>query len=44
MWRVLNTNQVSGIAAALFAIAVAAGLGLATVTGKQAPLVAGLAI
>ena len=26
MWRVLNTNQVSGIAAALFAIAVAAGL------------------
>jgi regulator of protease activity HflC (stomatin/prohibitin superfamily) len=44
MWRVLNTNQVSGIAAALFAIAVAAGLGLATVTGRQAPLVAGLAI
>jgi regulator of protease activity HflC (stomatin/prohibitin superfamily) len=44
MWRVLNTNQVSGIAAALFAIAVAAGLGLATVTGKQAPLGAGLAI
>jgi regulator of protease activity HflC (stomatin/prohibitin superfamily) len=44
MWRVLNTNQVSGIAAALFAIAVAAGLGLATVTGRQAPLVTGLAI
>jgi regulator of protease activity HflC (stomatin/prohibitin superfamily) len=44
MWRVINTNQVSGIAAALFAIAVAAGLGLATVTGRQAPLVAGLAI
>jgi hypothetical protein len=44
MWRVINTNQVSGIAAALFAVAVGAGLGLAAITGRQAPLVAGLAI
>ncbi|HMJ60292.1 MAG TPA: slipin family protein [Bryobacteraceae bacterium] len=44
MWRILNTNQVSGVAAALFAVAVAAGLGAAALTGRQGPLVAGLAI
>jgi regulator of protease activity HflC (stomatin/prohibitin superfamily) len=44
MWRVLSLNRVSGVAAALFAVAVAAGLGIATTTGRQAPLVAGLAI
>jgi len=44
MWRILNTNQVSGVAAALFAIAAAAGLGAAALTGRQGPLVAGLAI
>jgi regulator of protease activity HflC (stomatin/prohibitin superfamily) len=44
MWRVLSLNRVSGVAAALFAVAVAAGLGIATATGRQAPLVAGLAI
>jgi regulator of protease activity HflC (stomatin/prohibitin superfamily) len=44
MWRVLSLNHVSGVAAALFAVAVAAGLGIATATGRQAPLVAGLAI
>jgi regulator of protease activity HflC (stomatin/prohibitin superfamily) len=44
MWRVLSLNHVSGVAAALFAVAVAAGFGIATATGRQAPLVAGLAI
>jgi regulator of protease activity HflC (stomatin/prohibitin superfamily) len=44
MWRVLNLNHVSGVAVALFAVAVAAGLGIASVTGRQGPLVAGLAV
>jgi regulator of protease activity HflC (stomatin/prohibitin superfamily) len=44
MWRVLNLNHVSGVAVALFAVAAAAGFGIATATGRQAPLVAGLAI
>jgi regulator of protease activity HflC (stomatin/prohibitin superfamily) len=35
---------VSGVAVALFAVAVAAGLGIASVTGRQGPLVAGLAV
>jgi regulator of protease activity HflC (stomatin/prohibitin superfamily) len=44
MWRDRNKSQVSGIAVALFAISVAAGLGLATALGNRAPLVAGLVI
>ncbi|HEY3456644.1 MAG TPA: slipin family protein [Bryobacteraceae bacterium] len=44
MWRVLNWNHVSGVATALFAIAVAAGSGITAATGRQAPLVAGLVI
>lgn len=44
MQRVCNVNRVSGIAAVLCAAAVALGLGMTTVTGRQAPLVAGLAI
>jgi regulator of protease activity HflC (stomatin/prohibitin superfamily) len=44
MWRVLNLNHVSGVAVALFAVAAAAGLGIANITGRQAPLLAGLAI
>jgi regulator of protease activity HflC (stomatin/prohibitin superfamily) len=40
----LNLNHVSGVAVALFAVAVAAGLGIASVTGRQGPLVAGLAV
>jgi regulator of protease activity HflC (stomatin/prohibitin superfamily) len=44
MWRDRNRSQVSGIAVALFAISVAAGLGLATALGNRAPLVAGLLV
>ena len=44
MYRLLNLNNVSGAAAALFVGFVAAGFGITTVTGRQAPLVAGLAI
>jgi regulator of protease activity HflC (stomatin/prohibitin superfamily) len=44
MYRLLDTNRVSGVAMALFAAAVAAGFGFTTVTGRQAPLVVGLAI
>jgi regulator of protease activity HflC (stomatin/prohibitin superfamily) len=44
MRQVFNTNQVSSVAAALFAAAVAAGLGVTFVTGRQEPLVAGVAI
>lgn len=44
MYRVLNLNNVSGIAVALFAAAVAAGFGIRSVTGRQAPLVAGVVI
>ncbi len=44
MWRVLNWNHVSGVATALFAIAVAAGSGITAATGRQAPLVTGLVI
>src|SRR5947209_5638624 len=42
--RISNTNPVSGVAMALFAVAVAAGLGVTVVTGRQEPLVTGLAI
>lgn len=42
--RILNTSQVSGVATALFVVAVAAGFGAAAVMGRQEPLVAGLAI
>ena len=44
MWRDRSKSQVSAVAVALFAISVAAGLGLATVLGNQAPLVAGLLV
>jgi regulator of protease activity HflC (stomatin/prohibitin superfamily) len=44
MYRVLNLNHVSGIAVALFAAAVAAGFGITALTGRQAPLVAGVVI
>jgi regulator of protease activity HflC (stomatin/prohibitin superfamily) len=44
MYRVLNLNHVSGVAVALFAAAVAAGFGITAVTGRQAPLVAGVVI
>jgi regulator of protease activity HflC (stomatin/prohibitin superfamily) len=44
MRPVFNTNQVSSVAAALFAVAVAAGLGITFVTGRQEPLVAGVVI
>ncbi len=44
MYRLLDTNRVSGVAMALFAAAVAAGFGFTTITGRQAPLVVGLAI
>jgi regulator of protease activity HflC (stomatin/prohibitin superfamily) len=42
MWRDRSGNQINGVAIALFAISVAAGLGLAAVLGSRAPLVAGL--
>jgi regulator of protease activity HflC (stomatin/prohibitin superfamily) len=42
MWRDSNKSPVSGIAVALFAISVAAGLGLAAALGNRMPLVAGL--
>lgn len=42
MWRDRNRNQLSGLAVALFAICVAAGWGLATLLGKQAPLIIGV--
>src|SRR6201988_2511857 len=42
MWRDRSGNQVNGVAIALFAISVAAGLGLAAAFGSRAPLVAGL--
>ena len=44
MYRLLNLNHVSGIAGALFAAFVAAGFGITAATGRQAPLIAGLAI
>ncbi|HEY6988071.1 MAG TPA: slipin family protein [Bryobacteraceae bacterium] len=44
MYRVLNLNHVSGAAAALFVGFVGAGFGITAITGRQAPLVAGLAI
>lgn len=44
MWRDRNKSQVSGVAVALFAISVAAGLGLATALVNRAPLVAGLLV
>jgi regulator of protease activity HflC (stomatin/prohibitin superfamily) len=44
MWRDRNKNQVSGIAVALFAISVAAGLGLAAAIGNRAPLLAGVLV
>ena len=44
MWRDRSKSQVSAVAVALFAISVAAGLGLATVLGNRAPLVAGLLV
>jgi len=44
MQRVCNVNRVSGIAGVLFAAAVAVGLAITAVTGRQPPLVAGLAI
>jgi regulator of protease activity HflC (stomatin/prohibitin superfamily) len=42
MWRDRSGNQINGVAIALFAISVAAGLGLAAAFGSRAPLVAGL--
>ena len=42
MWRDRSGNQINGVAIALFAISVAAGLGLAAGFGSRAPLVAGL--
>jgi regulator of protease activity HflC (stomatin/prohibitin superfamily) len=39
-----NKNQVSGVAVALFAISVGTGLGLTTVLGSGAPVVAGFLI
>jgi len=42
MWRDRNKNQVSGIAVALFVIAVGAGYGLMMAIGNQAPLFVGL--
>jgi regulator of protease activity HflC (stomatin/prohibitin superfamily) len=44
MWRDRSKNQVSGVAVALFAVSVAAGLGLTVLIGNRAPLLAGLAI
>ena len=44
MWRDRSKSQVSAVAVALFAISVTAGLGLATVLGNRAPLVAGLLV
>ncbi len=44
MWRDQSKSQVSGVAVALFAISVAAGLGLAAALGNRAPLVAGLLV
>ena len=44
MWQDRNKSQVSGVAVALFAISVVAGLGLATALGNRAPLVAGLLV
>jgi regulator of protease activity HflC (stomatin/prohibitin superfamily) len=44
MWRDRNKNQVSGVAVALFAISVTAGLGLATALENRAPLIAGLLV
>src|SRR5580700_538866 len=44
MWRDRNKNQVSGIAVALFAISVAAGLGLAAAIGNRVPLLAGVLV
>ena len=42
MWRDRNKNQISGVAAALFVISVAAGAGLSRALGTRAPLVLGL--
>jgi regulator of protease activity HflC (stomatin/prohibitin superfamily) len=42
MWRDRSGNQINGVAIALFAISVAAGLGLAAAFGSRASLVAGL--
>jgi regulator of protease activity HflC (stomatin/prohibitin superfamily) len=42
MWRDRSGSQINGVAIALFAISVAAGLGLAAALGSRAPLVAGL--
>src|SRR6478609_418177 len=42
MWRDRTKNQVSGVAIAFFAIAVAAGSGLMAILENRAPLFAGL--
>src|SRR4026209_1296870 len=42
MWRDRSGSQINGVAIALFAISVAAGVGLAAALGSRAPLVAGL--
>jgi regulator of protease activity HflC (stomatin/prohibitin superfamily) len=44
MWRDRNKNQVSGIAVALFAASVAAGLGIAAALKSRAPLAAGVVL
>ena len=44
MWQDRSKSQVSGVAVALFAISVAAGLGLAAALENRAPLVAGLLV
>src|SRR5208337_2208759 len=43
-WRDRNKSQVSGIAVALFVIAVGTGYGLMMAIGSQAPLFAGLVV
>ena len=44
MWQDRKKNQVSGIAVALFATSIAAGVGIMVAVGNQAPLFVGLLI
>jgi regulator of protease activity HflC (stomatin/prohibitin superfamily) len=44
MWQDRNKNQVSGIAVALFAIAVVCGSAITVALGNRAPLIAGLVV
>ena len=44
MWQDQSKSPVSGVAVALFAISVAAGLGLATALENRAPFVGGLLV